>query len=406
MGLFEKIFGGRKPRQPPAGSWETFTAYSPVFTSWQGELYEQELVRDAIHARALHISKLKVEVQGAAQPKLQTQIRHAPNPWQSWAQFLYRVSTILDVQNNVFIVPLLDAYTDTMTGFYPVLPTQCEVLEYNGDPWLQYRFGNGRQAVIEMSRCAILNKFQYKDDVFGEKNTSLTPTLDLIEIQNQGIVEGVKNSARFRFMARMNNFAKDEDLQKEQRRFSKAAFQNEDGGVLLFPNTYADIKELVSKPYIVDTAQMEQIQQNVYSHFGVNSDILQNKSYGAMYQGVVEPFAIQISDALSRMAFTQIERARGSQIIATANQLQYMSAQERREMAESAGDRGLMTIDEIRTGILGLPPLPDGMGNKVLARGEYYELQAVGDKNKQTEESEEGGGDDEDGTQTGGTGGS
>lgn len=405
MGLFEKIFGGRKPRQPPAGSWETFTAYNPVFTSWQGELYEQELVRDAIHARALHISKLKVEVQGAAQPKLQTQIRHAPNPWQSWAQFLYRVSTILDVQNNVFIVPLLDAYTDTMTGFYPCMPTQCEVLEYNGEPWLQYRFGNGRQAVIEMSRCAILNKFQYKDDVFGEKNTSLTPTLDLIEIQNQGIVEGVKNSARFRFMARMNNFALDEDLQKEQKRFSKAAFQNEDGGVLLFPNTYTDIKELVSKPYIVDTAQMEQIQQNVYSHFGVNSDILQNKAYGTMYQGVVEPFAIQISDALSRMAFTQIERARGSQIIATANQLQYMSAQERREMAESAGDRGLMTIDEIRTSILGLPPLPDGMGNKVLARGEYYELQA-GDKSKLAAENEEGGEDDGDGTQTGGAEGS
>lgn len=75
--------------QPTAGGFfKTLTAYTPVFTTWGGELYESELVRSAIHARATHISKLSVSVQGSAQPKLQTKLKAGPNEWQTWGQFL------------------------------------------------------------------------------------------------------------------------------------------------------------------------------------------------------------------------------------------------------------------------------------------------------------------------------
>ena len=39
-----------------------------------------------------------------------------------------------------------------------------------------------------------------------------------------------------------------------------------------------------------------------------------------------------------------------------------------------AADRGLMMIDEIRD-IWNLPPLPDGKGQRYIARGEYYFIQ-------------------------------
>lgn len=56
MGLFEKIFKRPRPRGQPEGYFRTFTGYMPAFTSWGGEIYESELVRAAIHARATHIS--------------------------------------------------------------------------------------------------------------------------------------------------------------------------------------------------------------------------------------------------------------------------------------------------------------------------------------------------------------
>ena len=376
MGLFEKIFKKPNTRADPNGFFQTLTAYTPAFTSWNGAIYESELVRSAIHAKATHISKLRVSVEGSAKPKLRTRLRTGPNSFQTWGQFLYRLSTILDMQNTAFIVPVLDDYME-MTGYYPILPSRCEILDYNGEPWLKYDFTNGESAVIEMSRCGIMNKFQYQDDFFGSSNTALRSTMELIHIQNEGISEAVKSSATFRFMARMNNFAKSEDLAKEQKRFTENNLKRDAGGVLLFPNTYSDIQQIKSTPFVVDADQMNAIKTNVYDYIGVNEDILQNKAFGdawaAFYEGSIEPFAIQYSDVSTKMTFTEREQAAGSMIMATANRLQYMSNQDKLNVSAQMADRGIMNRDEIRE-IWNLPPLPDGQGQAYTIRGEYYLL--------------------------------
>ena len=379
MGLFDKIFKRPRPQGRPEGFFRTFTAYAPAFTSWGGQIYESELVRSAIHARATHISKLSVRAQGSAKPRLQTRLRTGPNEWQTWGQFLYRLSTILDVQNTAFIVPVQD-YFGEPTGIYPVLPSMCEIVQYNGEPWIRYQFSTGEFASVEMKYCGVMTKFQYSDDFFGDDNAALTPTMELINIQNQGISEGVKSAATFRFMARLNNFTKPEDLANERKRFTRENLQGE-GGVLLFPNTYSDIQQIKSNPFVVDAEQMNAIKENIYNYFGVNADILQNKAYGdawsAFYEGAIEPFAVQFSDVSTKMLFSERERASGSFLMATANRLQYMSNTEKLNVSAQMADRGIMNRDEIRE-IWSLPPLPDGQGKAYTIRGEYYLLGADG----------------------------
>lgn len=384
MGLFDKIFKRPEPTGMPQGFFQTLTAYTPVFTTWSGKLYESELVRAAINARATHISKLKVQIQGSAKPKLQTKLKAGPNEWQTWVQFLYRLSTILDVNNTAFIVPVMDNYME-VSGVFPVLPTQCQILQYNGEPWLRYQFQSGKFASIEMRYCGIMTKFQYDDDFFGSDNSALRPTMELINIQNQGIGEAVKNAATFRFMAKMTNFVKPEDLAKERQRFTRENLQNGDGGVLLFPNTYSDIQQIKSAPFVVDAEQMKLIQTSVYNYFGVNEDVLQNKAYGdkwnAFYEGAIEPFSIQFSEILTKMIFTERERASGSFLMATANRLQYMSNSEKLNVSAQMADRGIMNRDEIRE-IWNLPPLPNGQGQAYTIRGEYYLLGTDGSVTK------------------------
>lgn len=280
MGLFDRIFGGRatRPRRDN-GYFQTFTAYRPTFYSWDGQLYESELVRAAVDARARHISKLQVTVQGAAKPRLQTRLRLAPNEFMTWSQFLYRVSTILDMQNTAFIVPVFDTFGD-IVGIYPILPSLCELVNVDGDPWIRYRFNNGKTAAIALDECGVLTKHQYTDDFFGSNNSALNDTMRLINIQTQAVNEAVKNSNTFRFMARMTNFAKAEDIAKERRRFNRENLQDSDGGLLLFPNTFDNIQKIESKPYTVDAAQLELIRTNVFNYYGVNLKILQNASYG------------------------------------------------------------------------------------------------------------------------------
>ena len=392
MGLLQAIFGKMKIGAPAAGFWTTLDGYTPHFTSWGGELYENEIVRAAINATATHVSKLRVTVQGPANPKLQTRLKQGPNEWQTWGQFLYRLATILEMQNTAFIVPVLNEFGETV-GIFPVLPSNCDIVEYRGAPWLRYTFSSGQTAAIEMARCGIMTKFQYKNDVFGESNRALTPTMELANLQNQGIAEAVKNGASYRFIAQLNNFANDEDLKKEAKRFSRENLQGEGGGVLLFPSTYQNVRQLENKPYVLGTEEMQRIRTGVFDYFGTNEDVLQNRAFGdkwnAFYEGKIEWFSVQFSDVVTKMLFTERERAGGTMLMATANRLQYMSNTEKLDVSAQMADRGIMNRDEIRE-IWNLPPLPDGQGQAYTIRGEYYLLGSDGSVTKKGDDLTDG----------------
>ena len=395
MSLFDFIFRpdeAKKSRQALDEAYtmfRTLTAYRPVFTSWGGAIYESEIVRAAIDARARHVSKLKVELIGSANPSLQSKLRQGPNQWQTWSQFLYRVSTILDINNTAFVVPVFDERM-IITGVYPVLPHRCSLLEYDNELWLRYQFAHGEIGAVEFRKCAILTKHQYKSDFFGDPNTAINETMKLIHIQNEGIEEAVKNTSTFRFMAQLANFAKPEDLALELKRFTREnlATDSESGGFLLFPNTYKDIKQIDVKPYTVDPDQMKAIRDNVYNYFGVNEEVLQNKAFGdawsAFYEGAIEPFAIQFSEAMSKALFSERERAQGSQLILTANRLQYMSNADKLNVTAQLLDRGLFSINEARE-VWNLAPVENG--DVRVIRGEYY---SADDKLTPTEDISDG----------------
>lgn len=384
MGLFDSIFRPNKEQQKAVNSefFKTFTPYKPAFHNWQGSIYESELIRAAIYARARHISKLKFDSKGAAKPGLQSKLKQGPNEWQTWPQFLSRTSTILDIHNTAFIVPVKDKYLVT-TGYYTVLPDRCEVVQYKDEPWLRYKFATGEVGAVRLSECVILTQHQYKRDFFGETNHALEPTVKMIDLNKQGIEEAIKNGATFRFWAKMSNFTMDEDLKKEAARFGTLAFSGDSDGMLLFPNTYTDIHQYDNKPFTVDADQMKQIQTNVYNYFGVNEDVLQNKAFGdswaAFYEGCVEVFAVALSDGLTKAMYSERERAAGNSVIFTANRLQYMSNADKLAVAAQLTDRGIFSINEARE-VFNLAPV-DG-GDVRTIRGEYKNVNELEEDNE------------------------
>ena len=374
MGLIDRLFGRPRASSGAESKFETITAYQPRFSSWGGQIYESELVRAAVDATARHTAKLQYTMEGTARQKLFTATKTSPNPWYTWPQFLERCSNIYEVQNNLFIVPVLDRNGD-VTGYFPVVPSGCEIVERGGVPYLKYQFVGGKTRAMELSRCAVVPKHQLKDDFFGERNTALDDTMSLVHMVSQGIQEGVKNSATYRFMAQLTGKAFDEDLRKERERFDQNNFQSGGGGLLLFGNQFANVKELAERGYKVDPGQMELIKENVYSYFGVSEGVIQNKATAdemdAFFNGKIEPFAIKLSDALTKMVFSERERNGGNRITFTANRLQYMNVASKISMAQQLGDRGILTIDEIRE-LFNYAPMPDGSGQHAPIRGEYY----------------------------------
>ena len=383
MGMFEKIFGRKE--QPTALKnaqiFRMLEGYTPAWTTWRGCIYESELIRASLDAWGRNAAKLKPNLKGSALPELQNKLKVKPNAFQEWSKFLYQTATILGVRNNAFIVKTR-AEDDTATGIINIVPESWELVEYGGEPWIRFILSNNKRRAERLADVGIMTRFQYKSELFGENNEALKPVMDLITIQRQGIKEGIKNGNSYRFYAKSDNWASDEDIGAEMERFNQFTFGNKKaaGGVLLFPNTYEDIHEMKPSGYTVDKEQQEHIKANVFDYFGTNESILQGKATGddwsAFYESFTEWFAIQLSEVGSGMLFTDRERmGYGNEIFFSSNRLQYMSNKDKLAFVNGMGDRGMITKNEARE-VFNLPPLPEPLGSQILARGEYYDIQA------------------------------
>lgn len=379
MGAFDFLFKRPKAAAQVNSYFKMLDGYTPIFTSYDGGVYEMELTRACIHTFANHCSKLQPNVEGADTHGIKAILEGRPNPFMTSAQFLYKVATIYEAQNTCFIAPVLDEY-DRLTGYYPVNPAQTEIIDVKGEPFLRYRFKNGQCAAIELNRCGVISKYLYNSDIFGETNKALQPTLQLLSMQNQGIAEGIKNSASFRFMATVNNFSKGKDLASERKNWVSENLGADSGGLALFPNTYTNVQQIHSAANVVDAGQMEIIQTRVLNYFGSNEDILQNKTVGdkwaAYYEGKVEPFTIQLSQAMTVMSYTAQERKRKNAIVWSANRLQYMTTAEKKEVSTQLFDRAILSINMVMD-IWNLPHVPDG--DKRYIRKEYIEISQLDD---------------------------
>ncbi|MDE6901154.1 MAG: phage portal protein, partial [Lachnospiraceae bacterium] len=312
-----------------------------------------------------------------------------PNPFQDTKKFIYRVATILAVNNTAFIVPIEDEFGG-LVGYYPLLPQNCEVLDVGGVPYLRYTFSNGQRAAIEFDRVGVLTQFQYSDDFFGETNAALRPTMQLIHTQNQGIINGVKNSASIRFLAKIANMLAPEDIAKERKRFTEDNLSADNqSGMIIYDQKFADVKQVDSKPFTVNALQMQQINENVFNYFGTCLEILQNRytedQWNAYYEGKIEPFALQLSLVMSNMTFTPREIAHGNAITFTANRLQYASNQTKLNISTQLFDRGLLN----RNGVMDIWNMAhvEG-GEKYYIRKEYTEISQLGKEGATSADSE------------------
>jgi len=374
MGAFEKLFGRWKRQTEVRQYFKMLDGYTPIFSSYDGGVYEMELTRACIHTFANHASKLNPTISGPDRKGLTHLLNGRPNPFMTTAQFVYKVATIYEAQNTCFIVPILDEL-DRTVGYYPVNPQQTEILEVNGEPWLRYTFKNGEKAAIEFSRCGVVSKYLYNNDIKGETNAALNPTMQLLHMQDQGIKEGIKNSASFRFMATVSNFTKDKDLVKERKKWTEENLGADAGGLALFPNTYSNVQQIQSVAKVVDPEQLKITQDRVFIYFGSNDKVLKNEATGddwsAYYEGKIEPFAVQLSQAMTLMTYTDAERKRGNAVSWSANRLQYATNNEKLQTSSQMFDRGIFSLNMVLD-IWNLPHVENG--DKRYIRKEYTEI--------------------------------
>lgn len=383
LSRLKNAFTRRSENEEAREQFKIFTGYCPSFTTYEGSVYEMAITRAAIDAFARHASKLKPEVIGpknSANPRLKRYLALRPNPWQTASQFLYQLATMLMVHNNVIILPVEDF--GYITG-YQILDNQnFEVRAKNGRLYLAYELDNVRKA-IEFERVGIMVRHQNGNPFFGESNGALRTTLQLLSIQDQGIIEGIKSGGTVRFAAKLTEVLKDDTVNKARERFVNDNLKMNNGGLVLYDNKFSDFRQLESKPVWIDDKQSELIKSNVYEYFGVSPGIIRNDytedEYNAFYEGLIEPFALQLGQVLTLMTFTDKELSFGNEIMFSANRLQYASNMTKLQISSAMLDRGVLSRNEVRE-IWQLPGIgPEG--DEYVIRGEYISTDELGEEN-------------------------
>ena len=381
MGILDKLFGSKKDKDVrPASSFRTITEFQPMFAAWNGDMYEQQLVRATIERIATSCAKLEPHVLGTARPRIARAIVTSPSEFMTWPKFLARCATIYFNDTNLFIVPAYKPHTDVVTGIYPLKPEYTEVVEYGGEPWFRFHLGNGDTLAIETEKVCLLTRFQYESDYFGSGN-SLDTTLALMHAQEQAQDTAMRNSAVVRFIAAANGQVREEDLKKKVDRFSEDYLnaENNRSGLVAYDATFNDLKQVEPYNWTIPNDEMKRIRDDVFCYFGMNEAILTNSydenEWAAFYEGVIEPFAVQLGEGLSQMLYTMRERPK-NRIEFSSNRLQYSSPSSKRNMNRDMLDRGVITLNEARK-ILQEEPV-DG-GDVFILRGEYKVATSVED---------------------------
>lgn len=393
MGLLEKLFPKQMAEAHVYTYFKTLGGYTPIYTSFDGGVYEMALTRACIHTFANHVSKLKPVVQGPNAGRMSRILEYQPNPWMDTKKYLYRLATIYKTENNAFIAPIYeDELYRRIVGYYPVLASQAAIVERGGEQYVRYNFPTG-VGVTPLEEAGRMVQMQYRDDFFGEQNGVLRPTMEAMNAQAQSIVEGVKASGTVRFLAKLAQVLKPEALNLERDRLVKDNLGSDNGGVMIFDAKYADIKPIESKPYVVDDKQAASIRESVFDYFGMSEAILQSKytadEWSAYYESQIEPFAIEASLVHTNMTYTPEEIARGKQIIFSVNRLQHMTMADKLSTVTQLFDRGMMNMDEGRE-VFQLPELGTEDSKRYYIRRDYAEVNALNQQNGVTGVTKEG----------------
>lgn len=297
-------------------------------------------------------------------------LKHQPNEYMTPYQFIYKVVSLLLLNNNAFVYPIYDRITLKLKGLYPLNPITVEPIEYrDGSHTYKFHFQDGTVYEIPLENVIHLKRFFTKNDFFGGDNASgehdaLLKTVSINDALVQGVEAAMKSSFKIKGLLKINGMLKESDKEKQLEEFTRAVRKSSESDNSIIPmDSKADYTPLVSDPKLVDEPTLKFIQSKILDYFGVSEAVFNNdydeNEFNSFYESTIEPLAIQLSEAFSLGLLTNNQLERGEEIIFFSERLQYASWNTKVQAIEKLMGLGIMSLNESRN-LLGLEPIEGG----------------------------------------------
>lgn len=386
MKLFDALFR----KQPKNSKFApTFDGWMPIYSQFGTNIYESDVVQQALKCIVDEIKKLNPThiryVSSDPQPvksDIQT-VLDEPNDIMTTNEFLEKISWMLLLNYNAFVIPTYYTWIDDKTqaetrkyvSLYPINPTQVDFIEdKSGTLFVKFWFWNGETTtlkyddVIHIRYNYALSDYMGGDRMGQPNNKVLLNTLRTNDELLKGIGKAMKASYAVNGVVKYNTIINGEEVEKNLAKMEQHLQNNESGFLPL--DMKADFTPLERKTNIVDADTLKFIDEKILRNWGVPLKILtgefSKEDYEAFYQRTLEPIIISISQAFTKKMFTRRERAFGNQIKLYPKDLIFMSIDQTLKMIDELSPTGALFENEKRTS-LGLRPLPELNGKRYMS---------------------------------------
>lgn len=367
--FLSKIFKSKKV-PTNAERAEVMNGSQAIFTPFSGDAYESDIYRAAVDAIARNAAKLKpthvVTISGQRKygdSQLNRILQVKPNPYMTCYDMIYKLATHYYLYNNAFAYLQKDD-RGYLTGIYPLRPLQMEyVTDPSGELYCKFYFMGGREFILPYTEVFTIRRHFNSNDLLGDTNTAIIPTLDLAHTQSEGLENSIKSNATIRGLLKYNQVLSPENLKKEKEAFINDYLSVSNSGGIAALDSKMDYVPLELNPTAIDDKQLQAVKQKIYDYLGISENIVNStyneNEWAAFYESVIEPLAVQFSLELTDKIFTAREQAFGNSILLEANRLQFASNSTKTNILKELMPLGLFTINQALE-ILNLPAVEDG----------------------------------------------
>lgn len=387
MGWLDKLFH-RQPRESKFA--RTLNGLAPVYTQFGTNIYASDVVQQALACIVDEVKKLNPQhiriVDNDPVPISTSTVQavlNDPNAVMTTAEFLEKITWLLLLNYNAFVIPTYRTWTDRNTGeerryyeaLYPIKPTQVNFIQdSSGRMYVQFFFESGYSTTVPYDDVIHI-KYHYSVSEFmgGDWNGQpdhgpLLETLNLNDQMLKGIAKAMNASYAINGVIKYNTLLDQGKTEKALQELTEH-LQNSESGFLPI-DLKAEFVPLKRDTKLIDADTLKFMDEKILRNWGVPLAILRgdyNKvQYAAFYQKTLEPLIITISQAFTKKMFTKREKAFGNKIQLYPKDLVFMTVDQTIEMVTLLANTGAIFENEKRVAF-GLSPLPELEGKRYMS---------------------------------------
>lgn len=387
MGWLTDLFKKEKPTQTKYA--EVMSGYAPIFSQFGTNIYASDVVQQAINCIVQEMKKLVPEhdikngmdIVPAKNSSLQ-RVLNNPNPLMTTTEFLEKITWLLFLNYNAFIIPTYYEWTDKngavkrqYDGLYPIQPSQVDFIEdAGGRLFIKFKFNNGQEYTVKHSDVIHL-KYRYSvNDYMGGNangqpdNDALLKTLDINHNLLQGVASAMKSSFAVNGVVKYNTMLDDGKTDAALKELEGKLKKSESGFLPLdLKAEYIPIKKDLA---LVDDKTLKFIDEKILRHFGVPLCILTGDytktQYEAFYQKSIEPLVITYTQGFTKALFTDRQIGHNNIVNFYTKDLIFMSIDQKLQMIQQLAPTGGLFENEKRVAF-GLRPLEELEGKRYIS---------------------------------------